>query len=74
MITEKSKLVLSFCRVDVVLISGDFANVPLECYANGGPLEVFQEHHCHFKKLLKEFTFVCSRIYYIPGNVGVWSL
>ena len=62
--------VLIFFRVDVVFLSGDIANVPVETAANGGPAEVFEEHHCHLKKIVEEFSSTCVKVYYLPGNVS----
>ena len=58
------------CRVDIVLLSGDIANIPVECYANNGPQEVFDEHQRHLEKIVQEFTPVASKVYFLPGNVS----
>ena len=55
--------------MDIVLLSGDIANVPVECYGNGGPQEVFDEHRQHLEKIVHEFLPIATKVYYIPGNV-----
>ena len=57
------------CRVDIVLLSGDFANIPVECYANNGPQEVFDEHRQHLENIVHSFAPIAPKVYYIPGNV-----
>lgn len=57
-------------RVDIVLLSGDFANIPVECYGNNGPQELFDEHRQHMEKIVHEFAPVASKVYYVPGNVS----
>ena len=57
-------------RVDMVLLSGDFANIPVECYDNKGPQELFDEHRQHMEKIVLEFAPVSSKVYYVPGNVS----
>ena len=61
-------LFYQFCRVDIVLVSGDIANVPADCYGKG-PQEVFDENQRELEKIVNEFTSVASRVYYVPGNV-----
>ena len=58
-------------RVDIVLLSGDFAAIPVECYTNNGPQEVFDEHRQHMDKILHEFAPLATKVYYIPGNVSL---
>ena len=57
--------------MDIVLLSGDFAAIPIECYTNNGPQEVFDEHRQHMEKILDEFAPLASKVYYIPGNVSL---
>lgn len=59
-----------FHRVDIVLLSGDLANIPVECYADNGPQETFDEHGQHLEKIVNEFVSVAPKVYYIPGNVS----
>lgn len=55
-------------------MSGDFAAIPVECYTNNGPQEVFDEHRQHMEKILNEFAPLASKVYYIPGNVRCQSI
>jgi len=55
-------------RIDLVLISGDLANIPLEKYHTASE-ELNKEHEKHMKIIAEYFMGVSKEIYYIPGNV-----
>lgn len=55
-------------KIDVVLISGDIANFPIEkYYKDDQALEL--EHHEILLKITAEFISVAEKVYFIPGNV-----
>lgn len=54
--------------IDVVLISGDIANIPLDQYQTASK-ELLQEHHDILLRICLEFVSVAERVYFVPGNV-----
>ena len=55
-------------KVDLVLISGDIANVPLELYRTASK-EQLQEQHDNLQRIVDDFVAVASQVYFVPGNV-----
>lgn len=55
-------------KIDIVLISGDIADVPLDYYNT--PEEEIQEHHDNLKRITLEFLSVSEKVYFVPGNVS----
>ena len=56
--------------MDVVLLSGDLADMPLElCYT--APPDEVRAQHMLLDKVLEEFVPLASKVYYIPGNVSI---
>ena len=55
-------------NVDVVFISGDIANIPVEFY-NTASKELQKEHEEHLKSITKSFKSIAGSVYFIPGNV-----
>ncbi len=60
---------VSWYRVDVVLLSGDLANVPMENMTSLTTLEL-EEQHALVHKVVSEFLPISKHIYFIPGNVS----
>jgi len=56
-------------KVDVVLISGDVANIPLDSYHTASK-ELQQEHHDHLERITLDFVSFAEKVYFIPGNVS----
>ena len=65
----KDKLKQDEVKVDVVLISGDVANVPLDQY-HTAPKELLQEHHDILVRIATDFVPVAEKVYFVPGNVS----
>lgn len=57
------------CRVDVVLLSGDLANCPMEKMSSITPQEL-AEHHGLLERVVNEFLPLARHVYFIPGNVS----
>ncbi|XP_064394727.1 uncharacterized protein LOC135341964 isoform X2 [Halichondria panicea] len=66
----KDHLVSTNQRVDVVLLSGDLANVPMENMTSLTTLEL-EEQHALVHKVVSEFLPISKHIYFIPGNHDV---
>lgn len=64
----KEKIKQEEIKLDVVLISGDVANVPLDQYHTASK-ELLQEHHDILLRIVTEFVPVAEKVYFIPGNV-----
>ena len=64
----KDKIKQDQIKLDVVLISGDIANVPLDQYYTASK-ELLQEHHDILLRIVTEFVPVAEKVYFIPGNV-----
>ena len=60
-------------EVDLVLVSGDIANVPYEL-CHSASAELRKEHDDHVQRIVTEFAAVTERVYFIPGNVGGVSI
>ena len=58
-----------FCRIDLVLVSGDIANMAMDVDNKATPEEVAQ-HHRNLEQVVEKFTAISSKVYFIPGNVG----
>ncbi len=60
-------------RVDIALVSGDLADMPLEL-CHSAPPEETKAQHMLLDKVLEAFSPLASKVYYVPGNVsGVLS-
>ncbi len=55
--------------IDVVLVSGDIANVPLTEYHTASQ-ELVKKHEEHLKTITESFLSISPKVYYIPGNVS----
>ena len=58
-------------RIDIVLLSGDIADMPMDVNADQKENE---KYHGHLDQVVGTFTAINSNIYYIPGNVRPNSL
>ncbi len=56
-------------RVDIALVSGDLADMPLEL-CHSAPPEETRDQHMLLDKVLEEFSPLASKVYYVPGNVS----
>ncbi len=65
----KEKLKNDKLTFDMVLISGDVANVPLDQYHTASK-ELLQEHHDILVRITEDFRSVAEKVYFIPGNVS----
>lgn len=54
-------------RVDVVLVSGDIANKPVQY---GSPNEENTRYHAHLEEVVQLLSSVNETLYYVPGNVS----
>lgn len=54
-------------RVDVVLVTGDIANAPMDWSLSEGEIE---EYHQNLETVVQSFTDIHNKVYYIPGNVS----
>ena len=54
-------------RVDVILISGDIANAPMDRNLSDEEVEKYQND---LDSIVAGFTQVKNEVYYIPGNVS----
>lgn len=66
----QSMLELVSHRIDMVLVSGDIANMPMDI-DNTATAEEVAKHHSHLEQVVKEFTTISTRVYYVPGNVSL---
>ena len=58
------------CRkVDIILISGDIADIPVESYHTASK-ELLKEHHENVERITADFLSVSEKVYFIPGNVS----
>ena len=55
-------------KIDIVLLSGDIANVPFELY-HTAPQELLKEHHDHLEQITSGFLSVADKVFFVPGNV-----
>ncbi|XP_064405330.1 uncharacterized protein LOC135350462 isoform X2 [Halichondria panicea] len=53
--------------VDIALVSGDLADMPLEL-CHSAPPEETRDQHMLLDKVLEEFSPLASKVYYVPGN------
>ena len=60
-------------RVDIVLLSGDISDLPVELYYTATQ-EENDQYHKLLDKIVEEFVPLDKNIYYIPGNVSVYNL
>ena len=60
-------------RLDVVLISGDVANVPLDQYHTASE-QLLQEHHDILVRITTDFLPLAEKVYFVPGNVSGMSI
>ena len=56
-------------QIDLVLISGDITNIPLDKYHTASA-ELNKEHEEHMKIITESFLGISEKVYYIPGNVS----
>ena len=69
-LTVRVILVL-FHRIDLVLLSGDMSNMPMELGAEPDtPTEAFRQYEEEFNNVVKAIESINSNMYYIPGNVS----
>ena len=58
-------------RIDLVLLSGDLSNMPMELGAEPDtPTEAFRQYEEEFNNVVKAIESINSNVYYIPGNVS----
>ncbi len=69
----KERLKEEQLKFDMVLISGDVANMPLDQY-HMAPKELLQEHHDNLVRITEDFLSVAERVYFVPGNVSGCTL
>lgn len=55
-------------KVDVVLASGDIANIPYDDTHTASE-EMQKEHSDHLQRIVADFASVCNKVIFIPGNV-----
>ena len=55
-------------RVDLVLLSGDIANLSDKTYGTA-PLEEVEKHDKFLEQIVKQLSTIAT-VYYIPGNVS----
>lgn len=55
-------------KVDVVFLSGDIANVPVEKIQTASK-ELQDEHYDNLQRITLEFMSVSDKVYFVPGNV-----
>ena len=60
-------------KIDLVLISGDIANIPPEQYHTDSK-ELLKEHHDNLLRIVVDFVSVAEKVYFIPGNVCILSV
>ena len=60
-------LFVSLTRVDVVLVSGDIANMKMDPQASQ---EEVTMHHRDMDAVVKAIAEINPNLYYIPGNVS----
>ena len=65
----QSMLELVSHRIDVVLVSGDIANMAMDVDNTATPEDV-AKHHSHLEQVVKEFATITTKVYYVPGNVS----
>lgn len=56
-------------RVDVILLSGDIANMPMEYDL---PQEETDKYYKDMEAVITSVSSIQSNMYYIPGNVSNW--
>jgi hypothetical protein len=56
--------------IDIVLISGDVANIPEDQFHTASK-EMQQEQHDNLQRIVTDFRAVAERVYFIPGNVSL---
>lgn len=61
---------MSPCRVDVVVLSGDLANIPMELQLTSTDEEL-AKHHQDLTRVVKQFVPLAKQVFYIPGNVSL---
>jgi Icc-related predicted phosphoesterase len=66
----KSWLASGNHKLDVVLISGDIANAPMDWNLTEEQEKQYQKD---LQVVVDSFTSVKSRVYFIPGNVSIYS-
>ena len=57
------------CRVDLVLVSGDIANMTMDVDDKASAEEV-AHHHRNLEEVVEKFTAISNKVYFIPGNVS----
>ena len=57
-------------KLDVVLVSGDIANGPMDWSLSEGEIEEYRQN---LETVLQSFTNIHDKVYYIPGNVSKTS-
>ena len=56
--------------VDIMLLSGDIANMPMELGADpNSPKEELERYRRDLQDVVAASSRICSNLYYIPGNV-----
>ena len=64
-----SKHGCAVCRIDVVLLSGDLANFPMEKMTAVSQDELKEQHQI-LDRVVSEFLPLAKQVFYIPGNVN----
>ena len=60
----------AICRIDVVLLSGDLANFPMEKMTTASEDELKEQHQI-LDRVVSEFLPLAKQVFYIPGNVNL---
>ena len=65
----KSWLTATKLKVDIILISGDIANGPMDWSLSD---EQVKKYHHDLETVLESFTQVKNNVYFVPGNVSTF--
>ena len=55
--------------MDLVLVSGDIANMTMDVNDKATAEEV-AHHHQNLEEVVEKFTAISNKVYFIPGNVS----
>ena len=55
--------------MDLVLVSGDIANMTMDV-DNKATAEEVEHHHRNLEEVVEKFTTISNKVYFIPGNVS----